>query len=199
MRHSIPKLLIIGIALLLGGWRFADKEAKQVTDFKLKDVDGIYKSLADYPEAKGFMVVFICNHCPMAKQYYSKLNTLDAAYKTKGYPLIAINPMDSLLYEEETWEGMAKVAKAKKMQYPYLQDPTQSVGKQFGVTHTPQAFVLTKNVNGTFKVAYEGAIDNGSNNILISYLAQTIDLLIAKKEIKEPSHAAIGCAVYYRK
>ena len=37
------------------------------TDFKLKNVDDKFVSLSDYKNAKGFIVVFTCNHCPYAK------------------------------------------------------------------------------------------------------------------------------------
>ena len=192
--------LLICFALTNFGWRNADEKPLEVADFTLKNVDGKYISLANYPNSEGFMVVFVCNHCPMAKLYYNKLNTLATYYQAKGYPLIAINPMDSLLYEEETWEQMGKLSKAKKMVYPYLQDPTQAFAKSLGVTHTPQAYVLTKGSNNNYKVVYNGAIDNGeSDDILKSYLAKTVNLLIANKPITEPKHTAIGCAVYYRK
>ena len=38
----------------------------EATDFKLKDVDGDMVSLSDYPDAKGFIVIFTCNTCPFA-------------------------------------------------------------------------------------------------------------------------------------
>ena len=39
------------------------------TDFKLKNIDGNMVSLADYIEAKGFIVIFTCNTCPYAVKY----------------------------------------------------------------------------------------------------------------------------------
>ena len=39
------------------------------TDFSLKNVDGKMVSLADFPDAKGFVVIFTCNHCPYAVKY----------------------------------------------------------------------------------------------------------------------------------
>ena len=34
------------------------------TDFSLKNVNGTLVSLADFEEAKGFILVFTCNTCP---------------------------------------------------------------------------------------------------------------------------------------
>jgi glutathione peroxidase-family protein len=52
-------------------------------------------SLADYKDAKGFIVVFTCNHCPFSVKYEDRIIALDKKYKGKGYPVIAINPNDA--------------------------------------------------------------------------------------------------------
>jgi cytochrome oxidase Cu insertion factor (SCO1/SenC/PrrC family) len=39
----------------------------EATDFKLKNIDGKMVSLSDFKSAKGFIVIFTCNHCPYAK------------------------------------------------------------------------------------------------------------------------------------
>ena len=65
-------ITIVAFSLLLGlnavpalaqGYSVGDK----ATDFKLPAVDGSQVSLADYPDAKGFIVVFTCNTCPFAQ------------------------------------------------------------------------------------------------------------------------------------
>src|SRR3954467_5978161 len=70
------------------GYKVGDK----ATDFKLMNVDDKMVSLADYKDAKGFIVVFTCNHCPFSVKYEDRVNALDKKYKEKGYPVIAINP-----------------------------------------------------------------------------------------------------------
>ncbi len=39
------------------------------SDFSLMNVDDKLVSLADYPDAKGFIITFTCNHCPYAVMY----------------------------------------------------------------------------------------------------------------------------------
>jgi len=46
-------------------------------DFKLKNIDGKMVSLSDFKKAKGFIVVFTCNHCPYAKKYEDRIIALD--------------------------------------------------------------------------------------------------------------------------
>ena len=79
-------------------------------DFKLKNIDGKMVSLADFEEAKGFIVVFTCNTCPYSVANEDRLNALDAKYKSKGYPVIAVNPNDPAAKEGEDMAAMKKRA-----------------------------------------------------------------------------------------
>lgn len=91
-------------------------------DFKLKNVDGKMVSLADYPDSKGFVVIFTCNHCPYSIAYEDRIIALDRKYKAMGYPVIAINPNDPEIVEEDSYEAMIVRAEEKKFTFPYLFD-----------------------------------------------------------------------------
>ena len=71
-----------------------------VPDFSLKNTDKSMVSLTDFKNAKGFIVIFTCNHCPFAKLYNQRLNDLNTKYKALGVPLVAINSMDATIYED---------------------------------------------------------------------------------------------------
>ena len=64
---NIARVLVLA-AVLLAASSFNIVGEKMVDDFKLRNVDGHFISLKDFPDAKGFIVVFTCNHCPFAKQ-----------------------------------------------------------------------------------------------------------------------------------
>ena len=53
-------LALMASAPVKNGYEVGDTAA----DFKLKNVDGKMMSLADWKEAKGFIVIFDCNTCP---------------------------------------------------------------------------------------------------------------------------------------
>jgi len=78
------------------------------TDFKLKNVDNKMVSLSDYNNAKGFIVIFTCNHCPYAKAYETRIIGLNHKYAAKGYPVIAINPNDPKVEPQDSFEGKGK-------------------------------------------------------------------------------------------
>ena len=116
----------------------------QINDFSLKNIDNADISLSQFKDAKGFIVVFTCNHCPFAKLYSERYNDLNKKYQPLGVPLLAINSMDSLVYEEESFEKMQEKAQSEKFNFPSLQDGNQCVGKNFNAEHTPQATLFGK-------------------------------------------------------
>ena len=120
-------ILIFSIALLSvttafsQGYKVGDKAA----DFKLKNVDGKLVSLSNYSSAKGFVVVFTCNHCPYAQAYQDRIIALDNKFKSQGFPVIAINSNDPAISADDSYDKMVLRAKEKNYPFPYLFDETQ--------------------------------------------------------------------------
>ncbi len=155
-------------------------------------VDDEKHSLADYKKAKLVVMVFTCNHCPVAKAYEDRLVALQKDYKKKGVQVIAVNvnnlPADRL--------DMMKVrAKEKKFNFPYLYDPTQKMGHDYAARVTPHVFVL----DGDRKIAYVGAIDDNNNpkKVEEKYLREALDVLLAGEKPDKAETRARGCSVKY--
>jgi len=173
---------------------------KSIPDFSLLNIDSTHISFKTYPNAKGFIIVFTCNHCPFAKLYPARLNALNLKYSSLGVPLLAINSMDTAVYEEESFDLMRAKAMREKTNFPYLYDASQIVGKSFGADHTPHAFILWKE-NEKWIIKYAGAIDdNGEHAELAnSYIENALTELLANKPISNQETASFGCRIYYRK
>ena len=164
------------------------------TDFKLKSVDGKMYSMSDYKSAKGFIVVFTCNHCPFAKKYEDRINDLAKKYKSKGYVLLAINPNDPSVQPDDSYELMQKRAKEKGFAFPYLFDEGQKIFPQYGATKTPHVFLLDKNR----VVKYIGAIDDNVDSaaeVKEKYLENAIAALESGKTPSPEVTKAIGCSI----
>lgn len=167
------------------------------TDFKLKNVDGKMVSLSDFKSAKGFIIAFDCNTCPVSKAYNERIKALNAKYAPKGYPLIAINPNSPDLSSGDSFDEMVKYAKKKGYDFPYLYDESQATVRAFGATNTPHMFVLTKS-GSEYKVAYIGAIDDNSrseNGVKTRYIEDAVESLLAGKAVATPKTKAVGCGV----
>ena len=56
-------------------------------NFELPGVDGAIHKLADYASSPILVVVFTCNHCPIAQMYETRIAQLAADYKNRGVAL----------------------------------------------------------------------------------------------------------------
>lgn len=168
-----------------------------VSDFKLKNVDGKMISLSDYPNAKGFIIIFDCNTCPVSKAYNARIIELNKKFAPQNFPVILINPNSAEIVEEESYAEMQKQAKEHSYDFPYLYDESQEVVKRFNPTNTPHVFVLNKK-NAVLKVAYIGAIDNNSRDGARAsnhYVEEAVNDLLNDREVATPKTKAIGCSV----
>lgn len=166
-------------------------------DFKLKSTDNKMVSLKDYKDAKGFIVIFTCNHCPFAKAYEDRIIALDKKYSKLGYPVIAINPNNPAKQPEDAFDRMKTRAKEKNFTFPYLFDEGQRVFPQYGATKTPHVYLLQKTSKGN-EVKYIGAIDDNSEDakaVKEKYVENAVNALLGNKEISVKETKAIGCSI----
>ncbi|MFO7573527.1 MAG: thioredoxin family protein [Bacteroidales bacterium] len=166
-------------------------------DFRLKNVDGKMISMADFPEAKGFIISFTCNHCPYAVAYEDRIIALDKKYKPLGYPVIAINPNDPAAEPRDSFDKMVERSGEKGFTFPYLLDEGQKVYPVWGATHTPHMYIVNKE-GGNLKVVYVGTIDNNwrdASSVTVNYIDNAIASLKEGSEIAQPTTRAIGCTI----
>ncbi|HEU0137245.1 MAG TPA: thioredoxin family protein [Flavobacterium sp.] len=201
----MKKARLFGYAILLMTiCSFAVKDAAVgyevgsiATDFNLKSTSGKMVSLKDYNKAKGFIVIFTCNHCPYAKAYEDRINALNKKYASAGYPVIAINPNNPAKQKEDSFELMQVRAKEKGFTFPYLLDEGQKIFPQYGATKTPHVYILQKTDKGNV-VKYIGAIDDNYEDakaVTRKYVENAVDALLTNKEIDVKQTKAIGCSI----
>lgn len=179
----------------------ANKEGYKVgdlaTDFSLKNVDGKLVSLSDFKDAKGFIVIFTCNTCPYAVANQDRIIALDKQYKSKGYPVIAINPNNPEVQPGDSFEAMQQRAREKGFTFPYLLDEGQKIYPQYGASKTPEVYILQKETDG-LRVKYTGAVDDSSrdpNAVTEKYVEIAVNELFAGKPVTVSQTRAIGCAI----
>ena len=204
MKKTIKIVSVLTIVLLLSAFSInknIDRSGYQVgdiaTDFKLMNIDGNMVSLADFKNAKGFIVIFTCNTCPYAVAYEDRVEALNKKYVDQGYPVIAIMPNNTDVKPGDRFESMQARAKAKGFTFPYLMDEGQKVYPQYGATKTPHVYILQKTKKGN-EVMYIGAIDDNyqdASAVSKKYVENAVDALLSDKEIEEKQTRAIGCSI----
>ena len=171
-----------------------------VKDFELNNIDGETLSLSDFEDEKGVILVFDCNTCPYSQAYLDRIKALHSKYKSKGFPVVAINSNDAGKSPGDSYEKMVEYAESHGYEHDYLYDEAQQVAKAFGATNTPHVFVL-KNNDGEFKVAYIGAIDNNTRDadaVSKKYVEDAVDALLEDKQPPVNKTKAIGCTIKWK-
>jgi peroxiredoxin len=175
-------------------------------DFSLPGVDGQIHKLSDYGSSPILVVVFTCNHCPIAQMYERRIQQLADDYKNKGVAVVAIQPNDpkAIRIDEldssdvsDTLPEMKIRVQYKHLTYPYLYDgDTQQVARAYGPQATPHVFIFDQQRH----LRYEGRIDNSYRMELVKTqdARNAIDALLAHKEIAVKHTGVFGCSTKWQ-
>lgn len=166
----------------------------RVEDFSLKSLDGSKVSMADYQDAKGYIIIFTCNHCPYAVAYEDRIIALHKEMEPKGYPVIAINPNDPDVQPEDSFEQMKQRADEKNFPFQYLLDEGQTVYPKFGAKRTPHVFL----VDDEMVLRYIGAIDDNyksAEDVNQKYVREAIQAIEEGRDPEPAVTKAIGCTI----
>ena len=169
-------------------------------NFSLPNVDGRTISLDNYPDAKGFIIVFTCNHCPYAVAYELRLKEIHDRFAGRGFPLIAISSNDVTKYPQDSFDLMKVRAEQRGFQFPYLYDESQEVAHAYGAVKTPHVFVTVKD-SDNWEVKYSGSIDDNYQNakaVRERYLDDAVEALLAGEEVAVKETLPVGCTVKWR-
>ncbi|HET7893625.1 MAG TPA: redoxin domain-containing protein [Candidatus Sulfotelmatobacter sp.] len=175
-------------------------------DFDLPGIDGRNHKLSDYASSPILVLVFTCNHCPIAQMYERRIAQLATDYAGRGVSVVAIEPNDpqATTIDEldssdigDSLEEMKIRAQYKHLSYPYLYDgQTQSVTNAYGPQATPHAFVFDSNR----RLRYEGRIDNSyrSEQVTTHEVRDAIDALLAHREVAVKHAGVFGCSTKWK-
>ena len=174
--------------------------------FTLPGVDGKTHSLADYAASPVLVVVFTCNHCPIAQVYEQRITQLVADYRGRGVALVAIQPNapEALRVDEldcsdtsDTLDEMKIRASYKHLEYPYLYDgETQQTARAYGPQATPHVFVF----DAQRKLRYEGRMDDNFRveRVKSQDARAAIDALLAGHEVAVKHTGVFGCSTKWK-
>ena len=123
-------------------------------DFNLKSIENKMVSLNDIKGENGYLIMFICNHCPYVQAIISFLVEDTKYLKSIGINSVAIMSNDTINYPEDSFENMKKFSQENNFTFPYLFDENQGVAKQYSAVCTPDFF----GYNNNSELQYRGRI-----------------------------------------
>jgi peroxiredoxin len=178
----------------------ASQRGWQAPAFHLKGTDGAFYSLESFKEAKGLLVVFMCNHCPYVVAVHERLSALAREFLPQGIFVIGINSNDPLYKEADSFENMIRIAEEWKLPFPYVFDETQEVARAYDAVCTPDPY-LFENVGGLFRLFYRGRIDDSWKDpaaVQEPSLRLAMEALVSGKEGAREMIPSMGCSIKWK-
>ncbi|REK17973.1 MAG: thioredoxin family protein [Planctomycetota bacterium] len=167
-------------------------------EFSLPNVDGRQVSLSDFPNAKAYLVVFMCNHCPYVIHVAPELAKLAEEYQKKGVAVVGINSNDVSSHPADSPEKMVHEVEERGYTFPYLFDDTQEVAKAYHAACTPDFYVFDKDM----KLAYRGQLDSSRPDSGVPLTGQdlraALDTVLAGKSVTADQKPSIGCNIKWK-
>ena len=114
-------------------------------DFNLKSTESKLVSLNDIKGENGYLIMFICNHCPYVQAIISFLVSDTKYLESIGIKSAAIMSNYTKNNPEDSFENMKKFSIEHNFSFPYLFDETQEVAKKYNAVCTPDFFGYNKN------------------------------------------------------
>ena len=215
-RGRFAALALMAVASLLPGAALGQDDAphtgvglppvlkigSHAPDFNLPGIDGKTHSLAEYASSKVLVVIFNCDHCPVAQMYEKRIKQLVTDYQGRGVAVVVImgnDPKAVHLSEEgytdlgDSFADMKARAAYRHFNYPYLYDgETQAVALKYGPVATPHAFIFDQQRI----LRYEGRIDSNQREPLATKheARDAIDSLLAGKPVAVEDTPTMGCS-----
>jgi len=148
-------------------------------------------------QARPFLIMFICNHCPFVIHVRDQLAQLAKDYAGKvGF--VAINSNDVENYPDDRPELMKVEAQKAGYTFPYLYDATQEVGKAYKAACTPDFFLFDK----SRRLVYRGQLDDSRPGSGVPVtgkdLRAALDAVVAGKQAATQQKPSMGCNIKWK-
>ena len=167
--------------------------------FKLKSVSKNFVDLKQIRNKNGFVVAFICNHCPYVKDLINRIVEDFSFLKTIDYGTVAIMSNDFVKYKEDSFENMQIFSQTNNFTFPYLIDNTQNVAKKYNAICTPDFFCFDRED----KLFYRGRLDDlkfgeANNKKRNKELVDAVIQKIEKNVIIKNQKNSMGCSIKWK-
>ena len=170
----------------------------QAPEFSLPDTAGNTVSLRDFADAKGLLVIFMCNHCPYVVHVRYELARLAKDYQAKGIGVVGISANNVETHPDDSPEKMAEEVEKAGYTFPYLYDESQEVALAYKAACTPDFFLF----DGNQKLAYQGQLDDSRPNsgtpATGKDLRAALDAVLAGQPVSGDQKPSVGCSIKWK-
>ena len=168
-------------------------------DFSLKSTENKIVNLNDVKGENGYLIMFICNHCPYVQAIISFLVEDAKFLENIGIKSTAIMSNDTINYPEDSFENMEKFSKENNFSFPYLYDEDQEIAKKYSAICTPDFFGYNKKS----ELQYRGRILEAKKLKPVhtgdSELRKAMQLIAKTGKGPEKQFPSMGCSIKWFK
>ena len=167
--------------------------------FDLPDTaTGDMVSVDDFADAKGLLVMFICNHCPYVQHIRHGLVELGNDYANGDLGIVAISSNDPAAYPTDAPEEMAREAREFGYRFPYLYDESQEVAKAYTAMCTPDFFLFGRDRTLVYRGRFDEARPNTIGKVTGADLRLAIDAVLNDEPVSEEQFPSMGCSIKWK-
>ncbi len=171
----------------------------EAPDFKLFDtVNNQLVSLSDFDNAKGLLVVFMCNHCPFVKNILDEFVNTAKDIQQKGIGVVTISSNDVENYPDDSPVKMAQLARDHKFSFPYLYDGTQEVAKAYRAACTPDLYLFDENDELVYRGQFDDSRPGNNKPVTGSDLRRAVERLLEDGKPLENQKPSMGCNIKWK-
>ena len=167
-------------------------------DFQVPDPSGKEVALSDFRNARGLVVVFMCNHCPYVKHLRAGLAQLARDYQPRGISVVGINSNDVSNYPADSPANMAEEARSAGYIFPYLYDATQGVAKAYRAACTPDFYLFDQDQRLVYRGQFDDSRPGNALPVTGEDLRDAIDALLAGQPVAPNQKTSLGCNIKWK-
>ena len=162
------------------------------------DIYSLFSDNNKNSDKKGYLVAFICNHCPYVKHINVIFSELSKKWLEQSIEVVAISSNDVEKYPDDSPQYMELQAREHQFLFPYLYDETQFVAKAYLAACTPDFFLF----DADKKLYYRGQLDDSrpKNGLTPNgeSLNSAIEQLISGQAYSGVQKPSLGCNIKWK-
>ena len=149
-------------------------------------------------DVKGYLIAFICNHCPFVIHLLEHLTVQLNEMQKEGIKVLTISSNDVENYPQDSPEKMKELAQSYGFEFPYLFDESQEVAILFRAACTPDFFLFDANLELFYRGRYDSSRPGSQHPVTGNDLVKAVECLQLGNPYPKEQMPSIGCNIKWR-
>ena len=151
-----------------------------------------------FQDKAGFLVMFICRHCPYVVHVQEELTKLGREYQDKDLGILGVSSNDAAGYPADAPSRLKEMAEQLGWEFPYCYDETQGVAKAFTAACTPDFFVFDQQRCLVYRGQLDGSRPGNGQPVTGQDLRGALDAVLAGEPVTSQQRPSAGCNIKWK-